>query len=384
MYRRVTGILPTGIDRVSLEYVRWYGASGRAVLSLGPFSVVLSERDSAAAFRAVSDGAGHARGLALKIVLKAFLWRWMALDVRGDTLFNTSHTGLENPQYAWWLRRRGARVIVVVHDLIPITHPQFWHPWETRKHQVRMGCAARVSAGVVANSEHTLAEFRAFCKSAALPSPPCAVARLGSGLRAAPAGGRPIAAPYFVMLGTIEPRKNHAMMLQIWRRLAEAMGAGTPKLVVIGQRGWEIADVVDLLEHCEPLHGVVIEKRRCGDGEVASWLQHARALLYPSFAEGYGMPVTEALSRGVPVIASALPVFRETAGDVPDYASPSDAPRWEALVRDYARADSPLRAAQILRMPSFRAPTWAQHFAAVDELLARVDPEAELGRRCLA
>ncbi|MDI9712574.1 hypothetical protein QM261_18810, partial [Acinetobacter baumannii] len=53
----------------------------------------------------------------------------------------------------------------------------------------------------------------------------------------------PITPPYFVMLGTIEPRKNHWFMLHIWRRLVEQMGETAPKLVVIGRRGWECENV---------------------------------------------------------------------------------------------------------------------------------------------
>jgi glycosyltransferase involved in cell wall biosynthesis len=371
MYRRVTGVLPTGIDRVSREYVRRYGDSARAVLSLGPFSVVLSEDDSRAAFRASADDSVPARALAARLVVKSFLWRWLALDVRGDTLFNTGHTGLENPRYGWWLRRRGARVIVVVHDLIPITHPQFCRRREPRLHRVRMRAAARVSAGIVANSQHTLAEFRAFCDSAALPLPPCVVARLGCGLDAAPRAAAPLAAPYFVMLGTIEPRKNHAMMLDIWLRLAQSLGDAAPRLVVIGQRGWHCDGIFERLRNDTVLRPVVLHQPRCGDGELSTWLQHARALLFPSFAEGFGLPAAEALSRGVPVIASDLPVFRETAGDIPEYASPRDAQRWEELIRDYARPDSRLRAAQVSRLETFRPATWPQHFAVVDQLLAR-------------
>jgi glycosyltransferase involved in cell wall biosynthesis len=384
LYRRVTGTLPTGIDRVGQEYVRRYGPGARAVLSLGPFSIMLSRPDSDALFRAVSGWSEPARGLALKVALKAFLWRWMALAVRGDTLFNTGHTGLENPRYAWWLRRQDARVVVVVHDLIPITHPEYCRPAEPRKHRVRMGCAARVSAGIVANSEHTLAQFRSYCESAGLPVPASVVARLGPGLAGAIPGARPLAAPYFVMVGTVEPRKNHAMMLRIWRQLAESMVERVPKLVLIGQLGWNGAGVMDSLRRCEALRGIVIERPRCGDTELATWLHHARALLFPSFAEGYGLPVTEALSQGVPVIASDLPVFRETVGDIPDYAPPSDARRWETLVADYARADSPMREAQLERMKSFSPPSWSAHFAAVDALLERLDAEARLGRRCPA
>src|SRR5580698_988440 len=99
-----------------------------------------------------------------------------------------------------------------------------------------------------------------------------------------------ISEPYFVILGTIEPRKNHWLLLQVWRRLVERLGDRTPRLVVIGQRGWECENAVDMLERCEELRGVVTELPACPDVELTSYLRHARALLFPSFAEGYGMP----------------------------------------------------------------------------------------------
>jgi glycosyltransferase involved in cell wall biosynthesis len=179
--------------------------------------------------------------------------------------------------------------------------------------------------------------------------------------------------PYFVVLGNIEPRKNHWMLLQLWRRLIDLRGAAAPRLLVIGQRAWECENVVDLLERCEQLRGFVVEHPSCGDKELVNTLKYACALLYPSFVEGYGLPIAEALSLGVPVIASDLPVFREFAGEVPEYADPLDGRRWLELIEDYARPNSACRRAQIARMPAFVAPTWAQHFDQVGKLLEELD-----------
>jgi glycosyltransferase involved in cell wall biosynthesis len=117
----------------------------------------------------------------------------------------------------------------------------------------------------------------------------------------------------------------------------------------------------------------VVEHATCGDEELVNILRHARALLYPSFIEGFGLPIAEALSLGAPVIASDLPVFREFAGDVPEYVDPLDGRRWRELIEDYARPDSARRAAQIKRVPMFTAPTWAQHFEKVDQLVAELN-----------
>jgi len=375
-FRRLTRPLPTGIDRVCIEYLRHYGEQARAVLCLGPFSAVLSEADSRRAFAYLLAPDPTSRVPALVFILKAFLWRWLRV-VRGPSyLINTSHIGLENRHYAWALRRWGARPVVMVHDLIPISHPEYCRPAEYEAHHQRMRSAATLSAGIVANSQVTLDAFKTFCREDGVTAPPSAVALLAPGLahlaQGLRADARPIAEPYFVVLGTIEPRKNHWMLLQIWRDLCEKLGAATPKLVVIGQRGWECENVVDLLERCRPLRGIVVEKGRCTDAELVTYLHHATALLFPSFVEGYGMPLTEALSLGVPVIASDIAVFHEIAGDVPDYACPLDGRRWEALITDYAQPDSALRAAQMLRIARYAPTTWAAHFQTVDMLLLQL------------
>jgi glycosyltransferase involved in cell wall biosynthesis len=368
VYRRLKQHLPTGIDRVSLEYIQHYAADARAVLSIGPFNAVMSARDSAALFAGISVPNTPFWGLAIRSIIKAFLWRWMKLNVRGSFLFNTGHMGLENAHYAWALRRHGARPVIVIHDLIPITHPEYCRPGERERHLVRMRCAVHVATGIVANSQHTLRSLQSFCSEDGKTLPTSIVAPLAPGIARATLGPRPIERPYFVIVSTIEPRKNHWMLLQLWRRIIEADGAA-PLLVVIGQRGWECENVVDLLERSAHLKDFVIEKPYCSDAELATLLHYAQALLFPSFAEGYGMPVIEALAAKVPVIASDLSVFRETAGEIPDYAEPLDGKRWEMLITEYAKPDSALRAAQVERLAHFQPPTWAQHFQRVDAFI---------------
>lgn len=204
---------------------------------------------------------------------------------------------------------------------------------------------------------------------AGLAVPPSIVARLAPGVESLTDVPPPLREPYFVMLGTIEPRKNHWFMLHIWRRLVEQMGDEAPKLVIIGRRGWECENVIDMLERCVPLRKSVIEESDCSDARLHAWLRHARALLFPSFVEGYGMPLVEALTLGVPVLASDLSVFHEIASDFPDYIDPLDGPGWLTWIRAYSQFESVERAAQVARISSFHAPTWAEHFRNVDSFL---------------
>jgi glycosyltransferase involved in cell wall biosynthesis len=160
------------------------------------------------------------------------------------------------------------------------------------------------------------------------------------------------------------------LLLQIWSRLVERLGDEAPQLLIIGQRGWEAEDVFNLLDRNQQFRGRVTELNRCTDEELANHLSTARALLFPSRAEGYGLPLVEALGAGVPVIASDLPVIREIAGDIPLYLDPLDSSAWEAAILDYASAESAARDAQLQRIKSFRLPDWDSHFAAVERWLS--------------
>ena len=179
-----------------------------------------------------------------------------------------------------------------------------------------------------------------------------------------------------MFVSTIEPRKNHAMMLRVWQTLARHLGSATPRLILIGQRGWGYDEVTDLLASSDALKSRVTEISTCSDAQLVNYLQHAQALLFPSFAEGFGMPVVEALALGVPVLASDLPVFREFAGVVPDFIDVNDERQWADAIANYTLPQSERRLAQLSRMEGFRAPTWTEHFAVVDALLAKVERDA--------
>ena len=376
LFRRFANRLPTGIDRVSLEYLRHYVGTAHAVLSYRGFLVALPRKESEHLFRLLYEPTVHRLEHWLYspwLMLALFKGAWVSRKNEGATLFNTGHMGLGDGQYASGMRRRGVKLVFMVHDLIPITHPEYCRPGEMTKHALRMQNVLRIAHGIVTNSKDTLANLVIFSKAVSREMPLSVVAPLAPGLNRLKPSVRPIAEPYFVVLSTIEPRKNHLMLLQLWRRLREQSGKNVPRLVVIGQRGWECENVVDHLERSELLRGYVFEFSRCGDVELATYLHHAQALLFPSFVEGYGMPLIEALAGGVPVIASDLAVFREFAGEIPEYADPLDVHRWLALIEEYSKPSSEKRLAQLTRLQSFRLPTWEQHFAQLESLLIRLD-----------
>ncbi|RQT27730.1 glycosyltransferase family 4 protein [Burkholderia cepacia] len=370
--RLYDGLLPTGVDRVGLAYIERYGAQARAVLSERGFSVVMSKNESLRAFDLLTAQTRNRIAIS-KLVARAVIGQVRHQSTGSGILLHTSHTGMEHRRYYEAMHKNGIRTAFVVHDLIPLTHAEYCRPGVDAIHRNRIHTALRHADGLIANSQATLDSLIAEACRANITPPPSTVARLASGVIPFRRASRPIDTPYFVMLGTIEPRKNHWFILHVWRKLVEQLGKSAPKLVIIGRRGWECENVTDMLERCERLKGIVIEEQECPDERLHTWLQHARALIFPSFVEGYGMPLVEALAQHVPVLASDIDVFHEIAADIPDYLDPLDGPGWLDRIHAYSAADSPLRSAQLQRIKRFREPTWAEHFTQVDHFLATLE-----------
>jgi glycosyltransferase involved in cell wall biosynthesis len=217
---------------------------------------------------------------------------------------------------------------------------------------------------VIANSQATADAFSTFIDNSPR-RPQLTVAHLGTQRFIAPEAGQSCQSsdrPYFLCVGTIEPRKNHLLLFNLWRRLAETREAHeVPRLLLVGRRGWENENAVDMLERCDALRGHVEECGSLSDRALQQLMSGARALLMPSFAEGFGMPVAEALQSGLPVLCSDLPALREASGGLASYLDPLDGIGWMNAILDYSRPQSPLRTAQVARIKGWSGPSWAEH-----------------------
>lgn len=366
------GRLPTGVDRVGLAYVERYKDVALATVRLKGRHIVVPKAASQQLFDMLlrpTTGMGWKIAYILMPYLSQYFHR---AKLNKPVLLNTGHTGLEQSTYGNELRQINVKPVFLVHDLIPITHPEYCRPGEKAKHIQRMNNVLGLARGVLTNSFSTTKDLEGYAKASSFACPPVLSAPLASAPLPDTMANRPIEKPYFVILSTIEARKNHAFLLQLWRALVEQYGDATPHLVVIGQRGWECENAVDMLDRCDTLKGYVTEKSSCSDVELVAYLKHAQALLFPAFTEGYGMPLVEALTLGTPAIVSDIPVFKEIAQDVPEYCDPLDGEGWKALVMDYAKNDSTRRLGQVSKIQNYTRPTWEQHFNKVDNFLLQV------------
>src|SRR5262249_47521890 len=224
--------------------------------------------------------------------------------------------------------------------LLPLEFPEYFEPTHIAWHRRSLEIFARYGWAAIVNTHVVERQVLAFLRSRGrqgvrlltLPMPPDPAF-----VMAQEVNPDLVDTPYFVMCGTIEPRKNQLMLLQAWRELARQCGARTPKLLLIGKRGWENENVVDLLDRSLEIRKYVIEIAGLPTGALAQLLAGARALLMPSFAEGYGLPIVEARAVGTPVIAADIPVVREIAADA-TFLHPLDGTGWLAAIQAHAKA----------------------------------------------
>jgi glycosyltransferase involved in cell wall biosynthesis len=345
--------------------VEHFGARSQAVVQRRGFHFVLSPADSDRLFTLLL-AKGPVRRALLSFAARASM-RSLLSSPRPDTIYlNVGHTGLNEASLPRWIARHRIRAVYLIHDLIPLTHPQFCRNGEAEKHKLRMSNVLASASGVIGNSRATLDDLADFAKGLGKAMPPSVFAWLGA--EDFPTNPQPKGQgkPHFVVVGTIEGRKNHQLLLDVWRDIVAEWGEEAPLLVILGQRGWQAEDVFRQLDVPGALKGHVLELRACSDDDLARWIAGAQALLMPSFAEGFGLPVVEALQLGTPVIATDLPVYREIAGDFPIYLDPTDKAAWKAAV------ESDVDGRQAERVLNFRAPTWQGHFRTVETWLEKL------------
>jgi len=139
---------------------------------------------------------------------------------------------------------------------------------------------------------------------------------------------------YALHVGTIEPRKNLARLLGVWRTWRERRGGRVPPLVLVGKLGWKTDDLaLDLEQGCR--EGWLVRPGYVTDRQMAAVYGGARFLVFPSLYEGFGLPAVEAMALGTPVLLSDIEVFREVAGEAAFFVEPTDDEAWLAALERF-------------------------------------------------
>jgi glycosyltransferase involved in cell wall biosynthesis len=276
---------------------------------------------------------------------------------------------------AWLDQRSDIRPIFFVHDLLPLARPEWFWANEPTRHARRLDLLARRGAAAIVATTSVEQDLRRRLDLSGRSNLP--IFRRGlpvSQIFSEPAALDPLLAdiPFFVTCGTIEPRKNHLLLLNVWRDLVARQGVDAPKLIIVGNRGWNSEKIVASLED-KALWGHVIEIAGLPTRDYKRLLDQCLALLAPSFAEGFGLPVAEALMAGKPVIASDIPSFREQGGDHLTYLDPRSNRDWREAILDFNASPSSGSESGLTTSPDRAGePSETDYLSALDDFLIRL------------
>lgn len=229
-------------------------------------------------------------------------------------------------QYRLPLLRLGA-CACTVHDILFETHPQFFSKTFVIQSKITYRQAVKRAKCVFAVSEYSKAELiRLYgVSSGQVDITYNGVDRFK--FRPGPDGAEQVEAlglqpgRYLLTVGRLEPRKNHSTLIAAYATL----GVDAPPLVIVGQQDFSFQATYDAVKQ-HRLEGRVHFLPSVADDVLPAVLRHAFVFVYPAFAEGFGMPVAEAMASGVPVITSNTTSMPEVGGDAALYIDPSSAP----------------------------------------------------------
>ena len=239
-------------------------------------------------------------------------------------------------------QRRGRRA-TTIHDLVPLHFPDWVTPRTRSMHMHKYRNAALTCDVIFANSAFTADDV---ARTLDFPRERVVVAHPGIGAAYTP-DGEPadLGAPYILTVATLEPRKNLATLVDAFTLLDDPNLA----LVVAGGKGWGEQPQLD--------RRGVVRLGRVGDEELARLYRGAAVVAYPSRFEGFGMPITEAMASGAPVVASAHPSLDEACGDAALRADPESPEAIAAAIREAMTRRDELRRAGLAHAATF---SWSQ------------------------
>lgn len=242
------------------------------------------------------------------------------------------------------------RRVTLVYDLIPYSHPQFCTPEHDENFQRWLREAVKATDASISISRSAMEACQAYAQN----TPGARIQRygyfhLGCDFSVADEAGD-VALPealrsgrYFLIVGSIEPRKNHRLAFEAFEAYRQA--GGDWGLVVVGRAGWSCDEIISAMTD-SPCYGQALHWfGNADDALLARIYREAGALVIPSHIEGFGLPLVEGAHWGRPVIASDIPVFREIGEDFANFFAPTDAAQLEARMWEAERGVLPKRLA---------------------------------------
>lgn len=230
------------------------------------------------------------------------------------------------------LRSAGVYIAVFIHDLIQVRNPEYVEKGASDVFRYCFHDVVAVADKIITSSNFVAGEVRDYIEekfnfSAEIDVVPLATELNGPQRSAAGAGeefSHLLDNGYVLCVATIEIRKNHEYLISIWEKLIGEFDGRIPNLVFVGKWGWYIDELRKYIEESDYLDARLFIYNNVSDSGLTWLYQHCLFTIYPSFAEGWGLPITESLAFGKPCIASNTTSMPEVGGPLCKYFDPFD------------------------------------------------------------
>jgi glycosyltransferase involved in cell wall biosynthesis len=291
---------------------------------------------------------------------------------RNAIYLNVGQLGWAAPVATHWLQRRpDIRAVFMLHDVIPLQYPKLISFGGRMAQHWMLRAVISKAGGLIATTQAATETVKATLAARGLPAVPWATLHLPVDdvfLQQNTVDVGLTKHPYFVICGAIEPRKNHLLLLEVWQLLVRRLGRAAPRLVIIGSPAFSGHQILRQFYEAPSLQDHVIVLSGMASPSVRQAMANAKALLMPSLAEGFGLPVAEALAVGTPVLASDLPAHYEVGQDLATYLDPTDAVAWFDAIMELVEFDSKTSNLR-QRISTYRPITQTSYFRSVQDFL---------------
>lgn len=223
------------------------------------------------------------------------------------------------------LKKRGIKIAVYIYDIIPVTNPEFCYGETTFQFLNYLGAFLQYADVLIASAQSTLDEVYKLMDELGLKHIPGYYSWLGSefqgvkdfNIDSIPQNVKDAAdSKYILCVGTIEPRKNHKFLLDAFEKVLFKKGVN---LIFAGKLGWNVEELSQRIKDSKFYNKQLFHFTGLDDAAIEYLYQKALMLAFPTYNEGFGLPMVEALERGTPVIASDIPILREVGKDYCEY-----------------------------------------------------------------
>jgi glycosyltransferase involved in cell wall biosynthesis len=269
-----------------------------------------------------------------------------------------------HPDYSSLVRsqcgERGLRFVLLAYDLIPVRHPEWCKRGLVRVFRAWIDSVLPLCTSLFAISHATAADVANYACERGFVLPPIISLPMGTSfgheqIEARRTTRLPSPGTYALFVSTIEARKNHTLLFRVWQRLLmELPDTEVPKLVFAGRVGWLVDDLMLQIANTDNLQGHLLIVEDPTDAELALLYRGCLFTLFPSFYEGWGLPVAESLAFGKPCLIADQTALPEVGGSLARQFDPynlhdayteikdvvedrAGLARWEARVREEFR-----------------------------------------------